>query len=396
MDAIFLCGYFDKSKEEEIQTKTKTWVENAANLFQQRLIAGLNSFYEMHILSAPFIPSWPKGYKDFYYWERSVSNSTQTIEYVSFNNIWGYRNISRRHSLIKTIKTHLQLLTGEKVIFVYSSHTPLLEAAVYAKKKNKDIRICLIVPDLPEYMNLSKGHRKLYDFFKKYDIRRFSHLCKAVDSFVLLTEHMAEKLHVDNRPYIVIEGIADTSVRQDPHPRGKRIAYAGKLLESFGVKRLIDAFLKISDPEAQLDICGGGELNEYVKSCAEIDNRIHYHGVVLAEEASRILGSADVLVNPRLNDDEYTKYSFPSKNIEYLLTGNAVIGYLLDGMPLVYREFMIIPENDTVHALKEAIENAFNETNQSRDARKKKALIYLNNNCTPFETAKKMYMLNQK
>lgn len=43
--------------------------------------------------------------------------------------------------------------------------------------------------------------------------------------------------------------------------------------------------------------------------------------------------NADVLVNPRQNDDEYTKYSFPSKNIEYLMTGNAVMAYMLDGIP---------------------------------------------------------------
>ena len=41
MDVLLLCGYFEPKYQEEITRKTKTWVENAANTFQQRLIAGL-------------------------------------------------------------------------------------------------------------------------------------------------------------------------------------------------------------------------------------------------------------------------------------------------------------------------------------------------------------------
>ena len=49
---------------------------------------------------------------------------------------------------------------------------------------------------------------------------------------------------------------------------------------------------------------------------------------------------ADVLVNPRPNNEEYTKYSFPSKNIEYLMTGKPVVAYMLDGMPAHYKKFL--------------------------------------------------------
>lgn len=79
---------------------------------------------------------------------------------------------------------------------------------------------------------------------------------------------------------------------------------------------------------------------------AKQDPRILYQGQVTAQEAKSWMARADVLVNPRKNDEEYTKYSFPSKNVEYLLTGNSVVGYLLDGMPPVYREFMtMVPDN---------------------------------------------------
>lgn len=54
MDVLLLCGYFEPKYQEEISKKTKTWVENAANTFQQRLIAGLRTQdVHLEVVSAP-------------------------------------------------------------------------------------------------------------------------------------------------------------------------------------------------------------------------------------------------------------------------------------------------------------------------------------------------------
>ena len=136
---------------------------------------------------------------------------------------------------------------------------------------------------------------------------------------------------------------------------------------------MIEAFEMIDDPEASLHICGGGELKPYVEEMCQKDSRIHYYGVVPAEKANEILQNADVLVNPRQNDDEYTKYSFPSKNIEYLMTGNAVVAYMLDGLPEIYRTFFNEPETNETVALAKAIKNAMRSDNTYAE----KALLYL-------------------
>ena len=39
------------------------------------------------------------------------------------------------------------------VLIVYSIHTPFLKAAVDIKRKYKNTKVVLIVPDLPEYMD---------------------------------------------------------------------------------------------------------------------------------------------------------------------------------------------------------------------------------------------------
>lgn len=372
MDVLFLCGYFEQECEAEITRKTKTWVENAANTFQKRLITGLSEQkINLSIISAPFIGAWPKAYQDVtFHGFENEKNTSGKIEYVHFNNIWGYRNISRTKAVKKAVRNFMQASNDtQKAIIVYSPHTPLLEGAVYAKSIDPSIHICLVVPDLPQYMNLSKKAHPVYDFFKKFDIKRFMELNTQVDSYMLLTKHMAVPMQVGQRPYIVVEGIADDDCEiPQPHEKGKRVAYAGKLNESFGAKRLVEAFEQISDPDASLEICGGGELKEYIVSMCEKDPRIHYHGVVPAAEAAKLLQESDVLVNPRQNDDEYTKYSFPSKNIEYLMTGNAVVAYMLDGMPEAYREFLNIPCDNSVESLAESLLAAFRvEANNKKE-----------------------------
>lgn len=362
MDVLLLCGYFEPKYQEEISRKTKTWVENAANTFQQRLIAGLKEQdIKLQVVSAPFIGPWPTAYEDKVFSGFEAGESAENIRYVYFNNIWGYRNISRTTVLKKYVKEFIQTSKSEKkAIIVYCPHTPFLEAAVYGKHLDKSVHIHMVVPDLPQYMNLSKKAHPIYDFFKKIDIQKMDRLIAQVDSFMLLTKYMAEKLNVGNRPYIVVEGITDVkNLSPEKKEHGKKVAYAGKLVETFGVKHLIKAFELIDDPMASLHICGGGELKPYVEEMCKKDNRIHYYGVVSAEQANEILQNADVLVNPRQNDDEYTKYSFPSKNIEYLKTGNAVVAYMLDGIPEIYRDFLCVPASNEICDLSAAIQGGF-------------------------------------
>ena len=377
MDVLLLCGYFEPKYQEEISKKTKTWVENAANTFQQRLIMGLKEQdINLKVVSAPFIGPWPTAYTDKTFNGFEAGESAENVQYVHFNNIWGYRNISRTAALKKCVKNFIRSSKSErKTIIVYCPHTPFLDAAVYGKKLDKSVHIHMVVPDLPQYMNLSKKAHPIYDFFKKIDIRKMKKLIAQVGSFMLLTKYMADKLHVGNRPFIVVEGIVDIkSIPANKKEHDKKVAYAGKLVEGFGVKRLVEAFELIDDPDASLHICGGGELKQYVEEICKKDSRIHYYGVVSAEKANEILQNADVLVNPRQNDDEYTKYSFPSKNIEYLMTGNAVVAYMLDGIPEIYKTFFYVPESNESESLVKAIKSAIKRDN---DEKAKRTLSYL-------------------
>ena len=173
MKVLFLGGVFDETMEEEILKKSKGTVHYAANKLQWNLIDGMLQIdnLELEILSAPLIGAFPKDYENIQFkGQRSVYKNVVESNYVGFNNIWGYRSISRKSSLIKGIKSFASNRDENKVIIVYSPHTPFLQAAVYAKKIDPSIHICLIVPDLPQFMNLNDKRSLIYDRLKKIDI----------------------------------------------------------------------------------------------------------------------------------------------------------------------------------------------------------------------------------
>ena len=67
-----------------------------------------------------------------------------------------------------------------------------------------------------------------------------------------------------------------------------------------------------------------------------------------------------MLINPRTSDGEYTKYSFPSKTIEYMLAGKPVIINRLPGIPPEYYDYVYTPKSQSVYDLAEIIREVLN------------------------------------
>lgn len=393
-NVLFLCGVFADENLQEVADNARGTIEYSANLFQQKMISGLKKTgVNLSVLSAPFIGAYPmrssvvkfKGFK------KNESN----YKYVVFNNIWGYRNYSRAHSLKKSIRNFANECTNNrKIIIVYSAHEPFLEAAAYAKKIDPQIKICYVVPDLPQYMNLDANKSFIYEVLKKIDIAKMEKYSKYVDAFMVLTEQMKDVLKVGSRPSIVVEGIIEDHLQISEKKAAfvkdeKVVLYTGKMNEKFGVKELVDSFLKLKDQSYRLVLCGTGDCEAYVQSAVTRDNRIKFLGQLRPEEVIQLQKNADVLVNPRANNEEYTKYSFPSKNIEYLLTGIPVVAYMLEGMNEQYKEFIYVIDEDKRN-LVETIEEAMNASVIEKSRKYNCFLEYAYNNLQAEHVARRI------
>ena len=108
------------------------------------------------------------------------------------------------------------------------------------------------------------------------------------------------------------------------------------------------SFLKANVANAQLHIYGDGNYREQLEKICEKYSQIVYCGVCpkkVIEEKER---EATLLVNPRTSDGEYTKYSFPSKTMEYMLSGTPVVMTRLPGLPQEYYKYLFLFEEETV------------------------------------------------
>ena len=339
---LFIGDVFEEKYEESINRAAKVNVEYSSVLFQRKILSGFEAVgIHADVISAPAVGAFPQ--RSRWIFCKSLGQSS-LFRYVPFCNIWGYRNLSQTRAIKKVVRRYLQHISNEKIlIYVYSAHNPFIAAARYAKVLRPDVKICFIVPDLPQYMNLEGDRSAVYDFFKKYDTRTIINNSKCADAFLVLTEQMKDNLYVGSRPCIVQEGIVQSLVPIAVSPRcdsKKRIVYTGKLYKQFGIPLLVDTFMKMHDVDLELILCGTGDAKDYVVQCAKQDIRIDYRGFVSVAEAAAAVRSADVLVNPRIDHADYTKYSFPSKNLEYLMSGHPVVACMLDGIPPEYQNFM--------------------------------------------------------
>lgn len=202
------------------------------------------------------------------------------------------------------------------------------------------MKVCCIVLDLPEYFgdNSSILHRVL----EARNTNKIYSLVQEIDSFILLTEFMKDKLRVGIRPWYLLEGIYSPVEVALQKKRRKTILYTGKLDARFGIRDLIESFIKIDDREFSLWICGFGTDRAFVETAAKNDCRITYWGLVDQKRVFEMQQQATLLINPRKGDAEYTKYSFPSKTMEYMASGTPTIMYKLPGLPANYLNHLIL------------------------------------------------------
>jgi len=346
---IVLGCLFDRNKDKEIFGLSKTSVSNAANTYQWNLIDGLKEVLseKLSIINVLPVGTYPKRYKKLFLPTRKWNyGDSQNIEVGSIN-----LPVIKQAMRARTVKKLLKK-SDDKNIIIYSAYEPFLRACY---KLDKSYNISLVVTDLPEYYDLQKVsslRSKLRTLNNKYVYKYM----KRIDSFVLLTEEMKYPLNVGNRPYTVVEGIASDACGEAVKPKDtdkKVILYTGTLNYKFGIKNLIDAFMSIDDENYELWICGGGEAETYIKE--QNNQRIKFFGYVRKSEVYEMQKEATVLVNPRQNEGGYTKYSFPSKTMEYMASGLPVIMYKLSGIPDEYDKHLnYIPDN-SVEAMKNKI-----------------------------------------
>lgn len=185
-------------------------------------------------------------------------------------------------------------------------------------------------------------------------------LMKRFDSYLLLTEQMNDIVNPKHRPYVVLEGHSDIAMKdvenklEEKNPK-KICFYAGTLRKIYGIESLVRGFLMADLPDTELHIYGDGDFRVELEQLARKNESVKYMGIAPNSEIVQAELRATLLVNPRPTHEEYTKYSFPSKNMEYMASGTPVLTTKLPGMPKEYDEFVYLLEEESADGICRAL-----------------------------------------
>ena len=205
-----------------------------------------------------------------------------------------------------------------------------------------------IMTDMPGMVTRGVKNERLKRMITSINLRYF----KRFTSMVFLTQQSNDILNTDKKPYIIMEGSVDYLMNNDvierSHVETRNIVYAGNLHKKHGLELLVKAFTKLEGDDLRLILFGDGpfvdELDKYTKA----DKRIVYKGVVENAVILKAEVDACLLINPRPSDQEFTLYSFPSKNLEYMVSGTPVATTKLPGIPEDHYPYLYLLEDESV------------------------------------------------
>lgn len=353
MKILVLGSLFRQADELCLLKKSKIGLQNQANTFEWALIKGFDSILDkpVDIINVLPVGTYPKYYEDLILkgkkWEHQPGAHDEEIRSI---NLPLFKQITRailcRMAIKKWIKNNED---DELFIISLVCYLPFLLAMQTVPKNVKTI---LIVPDIPEYMDLRSSIPLPIKILRSLHNKIFYRSIDRIDGFVLLTEQMKFPLNVGTRPYCVMEGLVDHDL-VNPADNAMRdigkqsILYTGSLKTRYGIMHLLHAIDLIANDNYEFWICGSGEAEKEINKRCAFDKRIKYFGYVKKKEILQLQQKATVLINPRNNEGEYTKYSFPSKTIEYMMSGTPVIMYKLDGVPDEYDPFLYYIDGNT-------------------------------------------------
>lgn len=214
--------------------------------------------------------------------------------------------------------------------------------------KLRGTRLIGIVTDLPEQL--------VEDENSKF-VRQCKKVINRCQGYVLLTEAMNDSVNSQRRkPFVVIEGQVDSNMKyinnnlSDKYEK-KVCMYTGSLNKIHGIQYLVEGFIKADIENAELHIYGDGDYIPELNIIEQKNKNIKYFGVKLNSEVIRAQMKATLLINPRPTTQEFVKYSFPSKNMEYMASGTPVLTTQLPGMPLEYLPYVYILQEENAEGM---------------------------------------------
>jgi len=225
------------------------------------------------------------------------------------------------------------------------------------------------IADVPLDDNKNRPIASRYIYTLFFMISKF--LLSKFKKVVVLNEEAAFKF-CPNASYIVVEGGIDLFEKDNSvesivrsAKTSKIVVYTGALTDYSGIKSLVNAFEHLEGEDVELHVYGGGYLKNWMVEVVKTRPNVIYKGSVDNLTAINAQKKAWLLVNPRVISDEISNYTFPSKLLEYMQSGTAVLTTNISGIREEYKSAIYITEDDTAVGFAKAIQGILKEKDET-------------------------------
>jgi glycosyltransferase involved in cell wall biosynthesis len=182
----------------------------------------------------------------------------------------------------------------------------------------------------------------------------------------------------------------ETAEKWEKETGKKVIIYAGSILKLYGIQNLTEGFIQADLPNTELWVYGDGDYREELMEISKKYPSVVYKGVRGNQEVVDSEIRAALLVNPRPVAPEYTKYSFPSKNMEYMVSGTPVLTTKLPGMPEAYYPYVYLLEDESPEGVAKKLREVLQLPMAERNAKATRAREYVLRHKTNVAQAEKI------
>lgn len=287
-------------------------------------------------------PIYPEKVVTPFTWTYKNGATGKSVSYLNYKYV---NLISKKKALIKEAKQWATANRNEDVtVFVYQMHTPFMAAAATVKKIIPTAKFVLLVPDLPQYMDMNMS--RLKKILKKIDWNSIRRYMKSVDKYILYSKHMADFLDLKEGEWMVMEGSYDPSILVDKCNAKKdqdkiSVMYSGVLDLKYGIRELLDT-MELLDDKYELWLTGNGNAVPLIEERAKVDPRIKFFGFLPSRiDLLKKQQEATMLISTRDPSEPASRYCFPSKIFEYMVSGNPVLSTKIEGIPEEYFDHLI-------------------------------------------------------
>lgn len=352
--------------------------------FNWNLIKGLEHFDEFdftYISARPVTdyPFFPQKKINKNKWAVNIEDKYIEIQEIPFFNRGILKVVTRFFSTSYYSLKNYHLKPNKAGVIVYSVHVPyMIVGLVISKIYNIDYIAIWTDPPSVSTNKDSIIKSKL----RNIELKISRYLMRKVTKVVALTKYLAEDF-APGKPYLVIEGIVNINDINNSPSRKKdfskepiKIVYTGSLEKKYGIKNIVDGFLSSRSDNMILELYGRGDFENELAKITKQNHNVIYKGFIPNNEILKIQRDADFLINARSSMEEFVKYSFPSKTLEYMLSGTPLITTMLPGIPDDYKDYVIVLDDNAPSTIKKTIKNIQNLSKNEVECLGKKAKLF--------------------